>query len=678
MQFIYWLLSFAIALGAAYWVYRADVRRAVPYPWLTSLLRGLVVLAAVLLVLVPDIIISKNTTEQPVILLLHDNSRSAGIALSNDSAAHRKSMTALMSKLSAQYRVVQWGFGDGVQQDTLFNYDRPATDISAALSRAEEFYGMQNLGAIILATDGRFNQGINPAYRQSGFQGALYTVGIGDSARKKDLRIARTYANKTATINSTFEVRADIIAELCRGYSSSAMLKEGDELLSSAAVSVTNDRFDRAISFTVKAAKAGLHHYVLTLPTADGEGNTANNRRDIFVEVLDEKKKILIAAAAPHPDVNALKDALSSMESYQVTVCNADNFPSSLAEYNAIILHGLPSARYRLANAIDAAHKPLWFILTSQSDILAINSMKPITHTGIAPLPPHDMQATFNTPFNAFTVPPRIQTVTDKMPPLLSYTGNIIAAPGANILFTQRTPAGTMPAWSMQHGSVPTAFLAGEGIWRWRMYEYKNFDEHNVIDECIKQTVAFLCANNNEKPFNVVMPRSIWSDQEPISLNAYLLNANNEQVNTPDVRLTITDSAGRKEEFSMERSGTGYNLNAGIHAGGRYSYTARTSYNGKDLSVSGAFVVESIPLEQMETGADYTLLYNLAHAHNGAFIPTSGVAALYDSIRANSLIKPVIQTNTETVPLVERKWYFFIILLLAVAEWLLRKYWLAQ
>jgi hypothetical protein len=678
MQLIYWLLAIILGSSAAFWVYLADKRRAVPYPWLTALLRGLVILAVVLLVLVPDIIINRNTTEQPIILLLQDNSRSAGIAMADDSVAYHKQMEALADRLKGKYKVVQWGFGDQVQQDSIYVYNQSATDISAALSRAEERYGMQNLGAIVLATDGRFNQGINPAYRQSGYQGALYTIALGDSTRKKDMSVSRTYANKTATINTSFEIRADIIAELCRGYSNSAILKEGDELLSSSSIQVNTDRFDRTVSFTVKATKAGLHHYVLTVPPAEGETNVTNNRRDIFVEVIDEKKEILIAAAAPHPDVNAIKEALSSLESYKVTVCNADNFPASLNQYNAIILHGLPSVKYRIAATLEAARKPLWFILSSRSDVLAINGMKQITHTSISPAQPHDMPLAYHTAFNAFTVPQRIQAVSDKMPPLLAYTGNIMAAPGANVLFTQRTPAGTMPAWVMQHGSVPTAILAGEGIWQWRMHEFKNFDEHNVIDECIRQTVAYLCNNTSDRPFNAIMPKHIWSDQEPVSITAYLLNANNEQINTSDVVLTVADSGGRSQEYSFERSGTGYNLNIGIRAGGRYTYTAKTNYNSKTLTATGSFVVESIPLELMETGADYSMLYNLAHDHNGAFVTTSGIPSLYDSILNNKIIKPIIQTNTETVPLIDRKWYFIIILILAVAEWLIRKYWLAQ
>ena len=675
---MYWLLSVIIALGAAFWVYKADQRRAVPLPWLTALLRGLVILSALLLVLVPDVVITKHTTERPVIFVLHDNSVSAGIALGKDSASYRNNITSLIQKLGDKYRVVQRGFGDHVREDSLHTYDRQGTDIAAALDHAEEYYGTGQTGAMILATDGRFNIGANPLYRQTAFEGAIYTVALGDSSREKDLRISRTYANRTASLNSSFEIRADIIAELCKGYSNNVTLKEGNEIIGSAAMPVNGDRFDRSVSFSIKATKEGLHHYTLSLPEATGEKNTTNNRRDIFVEVTNETKKILIAAAAPHPDVNALKDALSSSGTYEVKLCDADNIPASLSGYDAVILHGLPSARTRIANAITASRKPFWLILTQQTDMAAVNTLNTLTHTGITPAQGHDAVLTYSNTFNAFTLPQRIAVIADKMPPLTTYAGNVQAAPGSNVLFTQRTAAGLAPAWVMQQSAVPTAILAGEGIWRWRMYEYKNFDGHEVIDECIRQTVAFLCANNSERQFDVAMPRHIWSDQEPVSLTARLLNANNEQVNTADVQLTITDSAGRKQQYTMERSGTGYNLNTGIHAGGRYSYTARTNYNGKELSAAGSFVVESIPLELMSTGADFGMLYNLAHEHNGSFATAGNVASLYDSIVANQNIKPVILTSSESVPLIDRKWYFIIILALAVAEWLLRKYWLAQ
>ena len=676
MQWIYWLIAIVLSLGAGYWVYRADKKRAVPQPWLTSLLRALVVFFTLLLILVPTIVITKNIIEKPIVLLLQDDSRSVGIALGNDSVGYREDITALTRRLSDKYKVVQWGFGNIVQNDSLFYYKQGATDISSALARAQEFFGLQNLGAVILATDGRFNEGMNPMYQQLSLHSTLYTVGIGDSVRQKDIRITKVYANKTVAINSNFEIRADIVADLCKGYSNSVEIKEGDNMLSTVPVAVNSDKYDRSVSFTVKATSAGLHHYVISMPEAEGEKNVVNNRRDIFVEVVEEKKNILIVSAAPHPDVNAIKDALSGLESYKITVCQADNFPASLSGYNVIILDGLPSGRNKVATQLVAARKPIWCIINSQTDIAGFNELQQLTHTIVSPAAQHDVYAAYNSAFTGFTLPQNIAVVTDKMPPLQVNAGNIRTAPGAGVLFTDKQ--GGAPLWVLQQGSVPTAVLMGENIFRWRLYEFKNYNDHSVIDECIRQTVAFLSANTSDKPFSVAMQKYVWSDQEAILLNGYLLNGNNEQINTPDVQLVITDSAGRKQNFSFERSGSAYSLNVGVWAGGTYTYTAHTTYNDKQYTTSGSFVVESIPLELMETGADYPLLYGLAGKYNGRFVTAKNVGSLYDSISNNNRVKPVIETNTETVPLVDRKWYFFLILLLAVCEWLLRKYWMAQ
>lgn len=680
MQWMFWFIAIILSAGAGYFVYRADKRRAIPYPWLTSLLRSLVVFFTLLLILVPTIVINKNIVEKPIVLLLQDDSRSIANALGNDSAAYRKNINALVQRLSEKYKVVQWGFGSTVQNDSIFQYRQSATDISAALARAQEFFGLQNLGAVVLASDGRFNQGMNPLYQQVALHSPLYTVALGDSSLQKDIRISKAYANKVVTVNNSFEIRADIVALLCKGYNNSVTVREGSDVLSSVPLSVPADKFDRSVSFTIKAGHAGLHHYIVSVPEADGEKNIANNRKDVFVEVVDEKKNILIASAAPHPDINAIREALGGLETYKITVTGPDNFPANLGGYSAIILHGLPSLRTNVVSQLLAAKKPVWIILSSQSNIVGINSLQSLTHAVINPAAPHDVTAAYATSFNAFTVPQQIQSVMDKMPPLLVNAGNIAASPGTNVLFTQKTGDGKdqVPLWILQQGSVPASILVGEGIWRWRLYEYKNFNDHTVVDECIRQTVAFLSANNNEKPFSVVLPKYVWSDQESISLNAYLHNANNEQVNTADVQLAVSDSEGRKHSFSFERSGSAYSLNIGIWAGGTYTYSATTTYNGKAYSATGTFAVESIPLELMEPGADYPLLYGLAKKYNGGFVTGHNVSSLYDSITHNEHVKPLILTNSESVPLVDRKWYFYLILLMAATEWFLRKYWMAQ
>ena len=680
MQFVYWLIAVLVSAGAASWVYFSDKRRAVPYPWLTSLLRGLVVFFTALLILVPAITISRNTEEKPVVLLLQDNSVSAGVALGADSSAYQKDMDGLLNKLSGKYKVVRWGFGGDAQLDSHFHYDQPVTDISGALARVTEYYGLQNLGAVIVASDGRYNQGMNPVFQQLSLHSPLYAVALGDTSAHKDLAVSGVYANKVVGLNTVFEVRADVVASLCSGYNAPVELLENNVLLSGTPLGISTDKFDRTFSFSVRADKPGLHHYVIRTAPADGEKNTANNRRDVFVEVVEEKKNILIASAAPHPDVNAIKEALAGIQNYNIYTCTADNFPASLTGYDILILHGLPARFKDVSPQLLAAKKPTWFILSAQSSLPALNSLKDITFVSATNGPVRDVVPAYQPSFSTFLLPRQVQSVADKMPPISVAAGMLQAAPGSNVLFAQPSLAdgSTSPLWMMQQGVVPVAFLAGEGIWRWRLYEYKNFGNHEVIDECIRQTVAFLASGVKNRQFSVSMPKSVWRDREPVTLMAQLLNANNEQVNTPDVALTITDSAGNKHDFNMERRANAYALNIGVWAGGTYSYRAKTNYNGKELVTSGSFAVESTPVELMEQGADYPLLHALAQKYSGSAVTMPAVNSLYDSVVQNKNIKPLLGTETDVVPFIDRKWYFFIILLVAVAEWLLRKYWLAQ
>ncbi len=677
MQLFFWILAILISLAIGYWVYRADVKRAVPYPWLTALLRTTVVFLTCLLLLMPSITINKNETRKPVIVFLQDNSQSIPVALKGDTTTYRKNAQELLHKLADDYTIVQWGFGGNITPDTLFQYNQQTTDVAAALSQAIEFYGHQNLGAVILASDGRYNQGGNPRFLDLPVQGSLYTVALGDSIAQKDLRIANVFANKTVTLNSRFEIRTDIVAQQCSGYADNIRLMKPDGTpLDNIPLQISTDRYDRSVSFTVQADREGLHHYIITVPAADGEQNIINNRRDIFVEVVSERKDILIAAQAPHPDVNAIREALKGQENYNITVRTGDQLPSGFSDYEVIILHSLPSQQ-NLIHQLSNASKPVWFIMGGGSNTAAFNSLQTLATLNVNPFNLQSQLAAYNPSFTAFNMPPNIHAVTDKMPPLAVPAGVIQPGPNTQVLFSSRGNNGS-PLWMLQQGNTPAALLAGEGIWRWRLFEYRHFNTHEVVDEAIRQTVSFLASNANDQPFKVELPKYVWSDQEAIYFNAYLLNANNEQVNTPDVRLTLTDSAGNKQQYSMERAGNMYKLNIGLRPEGSYSYLAAAAHNGKNHTAQGSFAVQRMPLEMMQTGADYPLLYGLAQKNNGSLIHSSQIGSLYDSIKKNMQIRPVLQSVSDNIPLVDWKWYFFLILLVATAEWLLRKYWLAQ
>ncbi len=650
-------------------MYRADRRAGAPRPLITAILRGLAVLLTAALLLAPQLNLSRTATEQPIVLFLQDDSQSIPEALGRDTAAFRKGAEELQQRLGRRARVVRWSFGAGVRTDSPFRYREPLTDIAAALSRAQELYGRQHLGAVVLATDGRFNAGLNPLYQSLPLQAPLYTLVLGDTALLTDLRIAAVYANRTVPRGTPFELRADVVATGCEGFNSAVTLTEagGGGTLGSLPISIPTARYDRSVSFNIPADRPGLHRYILSVSSAPGERNVANNRRDVFVEVVEEKRSILLLAAAPHPDVAALREALAGLEAYTVAVRIGAGAADAAEGADVTILHGLPAAA-----GGSPRRKPTWYIVSGSTAPAALNAAQSALVVSGSPAAPRDALPGLSTGFTLFTPPVGAAAVVDRLPPLAAPAG-LRAGPTASALITERGSAA--PLWVLAGGVPPVAVTAGEGLWRWRLYEYKTTGAHRVVDETIRQTVSFLAAGGTDRPFRVDQPKDVWTDGEAVTFNAYLLNASGEAVNTPEATLIILDSAGRRRDFTFDRSGGAYRLSAGVWSAGTYRYTASTTYGGRTYTAGGQFAVGSQPPELMETGADAALLSALSRKYGGSALPWQQTLALADTLDRLPGMKPRLSSRDEAVPLVNWKWYFFLLLIVVGGEWALRKYW---
>lgn len=667
-------IALLIAVAAAYLLFRADRRRAVPYPFLTASLRGLLVLLCLLLLLAPKINKRTNETLKPLVLLVQDHSQSIPAALGKEQGLYNQKMKELAKKLSSSYRLVCHNLEGPVSKDSLDRYTAQATNLSQALEQTGELYGQQNLSAVILASDGWYNEGANPLFTEIPVNGALYTIALGDTTVARDLRIAKIYANKTAALNSQWEVRADILATRCKGVQQNVNLTDAEgHVVATAPININSDRFDASVSFSVKTDKAGLRQYRISVPEQAGEANTANNRTSVFVDVVQEKKKILLLAAAPHPDVKAIAEAMKGLEQYELSVKTAAEMPGSFSEYAAVILHSLPSNMHNVAPA-SLQGKSVWYIAGLQNNYFQLNALQKASRFSMG-MAQHTAEPQYNKTFNIFTLPANVAAVTDILPPLMVVSAEISNQLPGQAIFTD---ASGTPLWSIFPGAVPLAITAGEGIWRWRLYEYKNFGNQGTVDECIRQTLNFLTANNSAKPFRTELPKYVWNNAEHITMGAYLYNANNETVNEPEATISIRDSAGRTRSFTFERNAGSYRIDIGALPAGNYTYTAQTSFNGRTFKDAGSFAVEATNLEALETGCNYPLLYELARKHHGVTFNTANMMSVADSIEHNTNIHPLIVEHSESANLIDFKWLFALILLVAAAEWLLRKYWMAM
>lgn len=680
---IFILFCILLGIGFAYFLYAKkqkvfdDKRKW----WLLFAMRSLAISILAFLLLSPVFKMMRNKEVKPVIAFMVDNSASQKSAFrSIDSIRYRKDIRALADRLGNDFEIKTYSFGNQLSDTLKFDYRENITDISGNLETLIGAHENENLAGVILSSDGIFNRGLNPIYLPGGFNGTFYTIGVGDTTLQKDAAVSRVFANKTVYLNDPFSIRSDISVFSSSGstvhvsiYSHSA-----GRVIADKSVKVEGNRFSTSIESLVKAGSGGIHRFTVRVSKLDNERNIINNAQDVFVEVLDGKEKIFILANAPHPDVAALRDALRSNKNYKVEVGTPDQFNSNIGDYNLIILHNIPSTPFNAQSIFTRAVNSgtsLWFVLGGQSNIAMFNKAQNALQVQLRGKGMNEVNGTLNNSFSYFKLGNQRP---GSLPPLSAPFGNFSAGPNTQTLFNQQigSVSTNYPLWILQtSGRGKTAVLAGEGLWKWRMYDFEKNKTNKAVDELILQTAQFLSAKNDRRKFRAQSQQSHYTEADAVVIDAELYNENFELINDPEVSLEIRDSAGNRKTYGMNKESTSYSLNLGSLQAGKYSFTANTTHNGKAHSAGGAFQVIAQNVEEVNTTADFGMLNQLANEHGGEFVFATQIESLYEKIKKNDHIKSILRTELSTFPLIDKKWLFFLLLLLLGLEWFFRKRW---
>jgi hypothetical protein len=688
-----WCIIFCLLLGAGYAavLYYRDrtfdesSTQSRWFKWGMAAFRFLVVTIIAALLLSPFIRYRNTKTYKPIVAILQDNSESIRNSFKGgDSLAYFKKLQQLTDKLSSKYDVVTYAFGNELKKTSDFPLTSKVTNISDAIENINDLYYNQNLGAVIIASDGIYNQGINPVYSATKSTYTIYTVALGDTTIPKDLRFGNVYYNKITYLNDQFAVRADIEATHLAGKNAVLTVSEIDngaaKSIATKEVILNTDNFVASLDFIIPANKAGIIHYQLTLTNLPGEVTYRNNVKDIYVEVLDGRQKILLVANSPHPDIAAFKQAIESNKNYQLDVVYAADFANKLNDYNLVILHQLPSANYSADNILQQAKalkKSVLFVVGSQTSIAALNKVQTALNISGNANRFNDVLAKTNKDFNLFTVTDATKMAITKLPPLENFFGEYkVSGAAQTLLFQNINNVETdYPLWLFaDEPDSKIGIIAGEGLWRWKLYDYmqnKNFD---AFDEIVNKSIQYLAVKGDKRPFQVTLPKNIFQDNEAITFEAQLYNANYEMVNTPDVDLKIKSEDGKEYPFKFNKTDNYYTLNAGFLPVGNYSYLASTKLGTNAYKVEGKFSISALQLEELRSVADHKVMYQLASQHHGQMYHANDFDKIAEAIQAQNQLKPILYDTFLTESAINLKWIFFLILILLSAEWFLRKY----
>ncbi|MEM9022706.1 MAG: hypothetical protein AAGB22_03130, partial [Bacteroidota bacterium] len=376
--------------------------------------------------------------------------------------------------------------------------------------------------------------------------------------------------------------------------------------------------------------------------------------------------------------LGALRQTIETNDNYQVDVYMAERFTKSIAEYNLVILHQLPSAKKRLGavmQQIETAGTPVWHILGAQSDLPGFNAQQAGLSIAGRSGRSNESQAVYDADFSLFTLSESTINMLLKYPPAHAPFGNYEVAPGATVLLRQKIGVvqTEMPLMLFNtQGETKSAVFSGEGLWRWRLLDYAENGNHRAFEELIGKTVQFL-AVKEDKSFFRVFSRNHFLENEPVIFEAEVYNPSYELINDPTVTLEVIDREGNRFPFEFSATARSYRLNAGVLAVGEYQYVAKVRVGDKVYEETGAFSVSPIQIESVNTVADHQLLYQLASRHDGDLLQVADLAGLPARLQAREDIRPIAYTQKQLKDLINLKWVFFVLLSLLSLEWFLRK-----
>ena len=690
----------SVAVGLAVWSYG---RSTPPVSgWRRALLTALRAAAfALVLLLLFDPVWKRLTRsgEPPLLAVLVDASES--LTLGTTGATPSARVRAALADLPDDGALRFYTFGGeasprgpALPPDSV-RFSGERTDIAAALGRVEADFAGRNLRGVVLVSDGRVTDGRNPAYLADRFPVPVYTAVAGDSASSRDVRLARVATNDVAYAGSPLPIRAGVRAVGYDGQRATVAVSREGRTLARETVELAGGA-EASVDLDVTPSAAGLYRYTVSVVPLAGEATTRNNSRTVTVRVLDDSRRVLLLAAAPSPDLTALRATLEADRSLDVTVRTQrgpgqfyeGELPSSLGRFDLLVLAGYPGAAADAASArrLTAAIRaglPVVFVLTRQTDLPRLAD----TFGDVLPVSPSQSRPGFVpatlAPTPAGTEHPVLSEVgvdparLRALPPLAVSPTRWALQPGARVLGTVQRGATVLENPLLvvrQSGAVRSAALLGAGSWRWRTLPDDLADLRAAYPGLVDRLVRWTTAARDRRPVRVRADRTLFGERERVTFTGQVYGEDFVPIEDAALSLTLRGPGG-PSTLSMRPVGNGrYVADAGVRPAGSYAFTADATRGGAALGQDrGTFGVGALGVEFREPGADPGLMRQVALRSGGTPVGLDTLGAFVRSLRASGQLADRPFVREDATPLLTLPWLLAIVVVLLATEWGLRK-----
>ncbi len=682
-DYSYWVLLLCILLSAGY-AFLLYYRNKEDISKRTSLILGvfrfIMIFIISVLILSPMIERLTNVEEDPIILFVQDNTGS--VSFGPDSSyfinEYPDEVDFIKNKFEGRYDFRTYTFGESFSRNDEFTYDEQVTNMAEIFAGIQTNYNNRNVGAIIIASDGIYNRGINPVYASETNNFPLYTIALGDTVPKKDIILSDILHNRVTYLDNKFPVQAQIEAIECMGESTELVVRKDNNEVFSKKIDIRSNHHFETVDFMLRAEEPGLQRYSVELSPVEGEVNLENNSMDFFIEVLDSRQKVLILSNSPHPDVGAIKQSIEKNDRYEVSSFQINEFDKNVNKFNLVIFHQLPSNRHSLSEIMESLDEhsiPRLYVLGSQTNISTFNNLQ----TGITITPRSDnfneVLPEFNQNFSLFSIDENTENFFKYLPPLhAKFAGYEMAGNVRTFLFQKIGNVVTddpLVAFSDDRRQK-NGVITGEGLWRWRLHNYMHEQNHNILNDFISKMVQYLSLMEDRDHLQV-SSENVYYENEPVHFTAEVYNQSYELINEPELHITVINEEGVEYPYVFSRTANAYTLDAGTFAAGDYKYEAYVEVGDDKYTDKGKFSVAKLNIEKLQTIANHGLMYRLAKENDGKMFYPGEWEKLFDEITKRKDIRPLIYSQKSFKDAISLNWLFFLILLIVSLEWFLRR-----
>ena len=730
-----WLLPVLILLaigGLAFLTYR-NLDGAAPHVrnWRVWAVWGAQsALVALLLVLLwrPAMVVSELSSQQNIIAVVADSSRSMSIADSDGKTREEAALSALnngvLAGLQNRFQTRIYKLGTGLsradQQQTIAPTDT-ATHLSNGLKQLVTDTTDLPVGAVLLLSDGSENSagtggsgiGLDAMQALRNRRLPVHTVGFGQEQSAHDLEIEDVSVPATATANARVATTVTLSQHGYSNQKTTITVRDGSKTIAQREVTLGADGRIQAEPMFLPAGAAGAKNLTFTLDPLPGEESQLNNSVSRPILVSDAKRRVLYVEGEPRwefkfirraEDDDATVQVVSMLRTSENKIYRqgigdpselANGFPTraeDLFSYSGIII-GSVAADYFTPLQQELLRE---YVDRRGGGVLFLGGRDALSDGGWAASSLAELLPTFlpqgknNFHRNAATVEltaegidsPVMRLLDDpeknaarwkKLTYLADYEDAGAPKPGAVVLASMNAGRRKLPLLVTQnYGHGRTAILATGGTWRWQMSEALGDPSHDLFWQ---QLLRWL-VTQSPGPVAASMPARVLMDQGHVELTAQVHDRQFLAAPDAHVAANITGPGGVNETIDLSPSQDTpglYTAEWTAEKPGAYlaEVTAASAGNEPIGSDVVTFTREDGVAENFHTGQNRRLLEQLSAQTGGSYWKSSDLKDLPRDISYSDAGISVRNTRELwNMPIV-----LLLLLGLPIAEWLLRRKW---